>query len=313
MGKGMENRSYEKLLKLATTASVATAAVLICVKLGAWFFTGSLSVLASLVDSLMDAAASAINLLAVRYSLKSADEDHGFGHGKAEYLAGLGQASFIAGSALFLIFQAFERLSNPEVLEEVGVGIGVMIFAVGATLSLLAIQRYVIIKTNSTAIKADALHYKADLLTNAGTIIALFLVQAGWQLADPVFALLIAGYILSSAWQIGYEAIQLLMDRQLPLETRDQICKIALDHSKVIGIHDLRTRQSGQTFIIQMHIEMDDQMPLLEAHAIAKDVENDILNTYPQADIIIHQDPTAVIKKTHLDPACIENSFEDPF
>jgi len=252
------------LLRLATYASTATALLLIAVKLAAWVMTGSLSVMASLVDSLMDAAASLINLLAVRYSLKSPDADHQFGHGKAEALAGLGQASFICGSALFLLMQTAERLRHPQPLKAVGVGIGVMAFAIIATLLLLAFQTYVIKRTGSTAIKADALHYKTDLLTNA------FFVSAGWPLLDPLCAAGIAAYILRSAWQIGQEAMQVLMDRELPDTTRQAICDLALSHALVLGIHDLRTRQAGQVMHIQLHLDLDSA----------------------GADIIIHQDPS---------------------
>jgi len=279
------------LLRLATYASTATALLLIVVKLVAWVMTGSLSVMASLVDSLMDAAASLINLLAVRYSLKSADEDHQFGHGKAESLAGLGQASFILGSAVFLLMHAAERLRNPQPLHALGVGIGVMAFAIGVTLVLLAFQAYVIRRTRSTAIKADALHYKTDLLTNAASIGALFFVSAGWPLLDPLCAVAIAGYILHSAWRIGGEAMQVLMDRELPEETRQAICDLALGHETVLGIHDLRTRQSGQTILVQLHLDLDRNLPLSEAHRVAKEVEQRIIAAFPEADIIIHQDP----------------------
>lgn len=279
------------LLKLATYASTSTAMLLIGVKFLAWFTTGSLSVMASLVDSLMDAAASLINLLAVRYSLKSPDDDHQFGHGKAEALAGLGQASFIAGSAIFLIIHAAERLGNPQALKDIDTGIWVMLFALAATLLLLAVQGYVIRKTNSTAIRADALHYKTDLLTNAGTMLALFFVAAGWPMLDTLFAAGIAGYILLSAWHIGQEAMQILMDRELPEETRLQICEIAQAHEKVLGVHDLRTRQAGHTILIQLHLDLDERLPLLEAHSVAKQVENRIMDAFPTADVIIHQDP----------------------
>ncbi|MFA6499822.1 MAG: cation diffusion facilitator family transporter [Desulfurivibrionaceae bacterium] len=284
-------RDTDTLLKLATYASTATAVVLISVKVVAWFMTGSMSVMASLVDSLMDAAASLINLLAVRYSLKSADEDHQFGHGKAESLAGLGQACFIAGSAIFLLMHAAERLHHPQPLQEVNVGLWVMVFAIGATLALLAFQGYVIKQTNSSAIRADALHYKTDLLTNTATIGALFFAASGWPLLDPLGALAIACYILYSAWQIGQEAMQVLMDRELPEETRQRICDIALTHATVLGLHDLRTRQSGQTMHIQLHLDLDQALPLAEAHRVAKEVEHAIMGTFPQADVIIHQDP----------------------
>jgi ferrous-iron efflux pump FieF len=159
-----------RLLRLATYASVATATVLIIVKLAAALMTGSVSVLASLVDSMMDVAASLINLLAVHYSLQPPDRDHRFGHGKAEPLAGLAQAAFIAGSALFLILQAVNRLLHPQMIKDAAVGMAVLLFAIVATLALLAFQHYVIRRTESTAIRADALHYATDLLTNSATL-----------------------------------------------------------------------------------------------------------------------------------------------
>jgi ferrous-iron efflux pump FieF len=284
-------RDTDTLLKRATYASTATAVVLIGVKLAAWFMTGSLSVMASLVDSLMDGAASLINLLAVRYSLKSPDEDHQFGHGKAEALAGLGQACFIAGSAIFLLMHGAERLKHPQPLQAINLGLWVMVFAIGATLILLAFQGYVIKRTNSSAIRADALHYKTDLLTNTATIVALFFAGSGYPLLDPLGALAIACYILYSAWQIGQEAMRILMDRELPEETRQRICDIALAHGTVLGIHDLRTRQSGQTMHIQLHLDLDQELPLSEAHRVAKEVEHAILAAFPLADLIIHQDP----------------------
>lgn len=291
----MQTRSdssrLSRLLRLATYASVATAGILIAGKLVAWLMTGSVSVLASLVDSMMDVAASLINLFAVRYSLMPADKEHRFGHGKAESLAGLAQATFIAGSAVFLMLHAFDRLLHPRPLEDVAVGIGIMVFAIVSTLVLLAIQRHVIRETGSTAIRADSLHYLTDLLTNASIIIALLLAGFGWQGADSVFAMGIVLYILYSAWHIGHDAFQLLMDRELPDEQREQIRRAALAHAQVRGIHDLRTRRSGQDLFIQMHMELDDDLSLLDAHAIADAVDLEIRKRYPEADIIIHKDP----------------------
>ncbi len=287
-----DNQSHTRsLLILATNASVATATVLIIVKFAAWLITGALSILASLVDSLLDIAASIINMVAVRYSLKSPDEEHQFGHGKAEALAGLGQSAFIAGSAFFIIVQAIERFAKPQPIEAVGVGISIMGFSVFATLILLLIQRYVIKKTDSPAIKADSLHYATDLLTNISTIAAIILATNGWSGYDPLFAVGIACYVLYSAWTIGFDAVQNLMDRQLPKKIRDKICDIVLAHPEVQGMHDLRTRKSGRTKIIQLHIEFEDQMTLSMAHAVAKEVEKEIERAYPGSDIIIHQDP----------------------
>ncbi len=291
-----------RLLRLATRASVATASVLIAAKLAAWLLTGSVSVLASLVDSLMDAAASLVNLIAVQYSLEPPDEEHRFGHGKAESLAGLAQATFIAGSAAFLMLHAIDRLLHPRPLEDVAVGVVVMVFAIVATLALLAVQRYTIRHTGSTAIRADSLHYRSDLLVNASIILALVLELRGWTGLDSLFALGIAGYILYSAWHIGHEAFQLLMDRELAPELLQQVRAAALAQPGVRGIHDLRTRQSGQTAFVQLHIELDAGMLLREAHRVADQVEAAIRSTIPGCDVIVHQDPvTAAASLRHSD------------
>ncbi len=287
-----------KLLRIATYASVATATLLILAKTVAWLLTGSVSVMASLVDSVMDAGASLINLFAVRYSLMPADDEHRFGHGKAEALAGLGQATFIAGSAVFLVLHAFDRLLHPQPLAQIGVGLAVMLFAILATVVLLWIQHYVIKRTNSTAIRADALHYATDLATNSATVLALLLAQLGWSGLDPVFALGIATYILYSAYHIAWEALQLLLDRELSAQEREEIESIAQSTPRVLGVHGLRTRQSGQTKVIQLHLELDDDLPLADAHRISLAVDEGLRARFPAADITIHQDPTGLGDET---------------
>lgn len=288
-----------RLLKISTYASVGVALLLVGAKGGAWITTGSVSVLASLIDSLMDTAASLINLLAVRYALAPADAEHRFGHGKAESMAGMAQATFIAGSAIFLLLQAIDRLIHPVPLNDIGSGIGVMVFAMACTALLVGVQRYVIRRTQSTAIRADSLHFVTDFLSNGATLLALVLVSAGWASADPWLAIMIAIYILYSARTIGVEAFHLLMDRELPDQQRSQIEQIARSHADVRGVHDLRTRQSGQTVMIQLHIELDDDMPLRQAHAISDQIEIAIGEAFAGADIIIHQDPVSVGRQEH--------------
>ena len=280
------------LLKLASVASVVTAVFLIIAKLAAWSVTGSVSLLASLVDSVMDSIASLINLFAIRYSLQPADEQHRFGHGKAEPLAGLAQAAFIAGSAVFLVFHAIDRLRFTQSLDQIGIGLWVMVLAIVMTVGLLAIQRYVIRKTDSTAIRADSLHYMTDLLTNMCVLLALYLSTLGWTWADPVFAIAVAIYIFYSAWQIGHEAFQQLMDRELPDDILQQIQATAMSHPEVKGTHETRTRQSGHTRFVQLHLELDPELPLKTAHAIADQVEAEILSFLPGAEVLIHQDPS---------------------
>ncbi len=287
-----------RLLKQATYASVSTALLLVIVKFFAWLATGSLSILASLIDSLMDVFGSFINLMAIRYSLNPADDDHSFGHGKAEALAGLAQASFITGSALILFINGIERLASPVSIQYVGLGLGIMIFSIVVTMVLISYQRYIIKKTNSTAIRADSLHYTTDLLTNICTIFALLLSRfSGGELMDPIFSMIIAVIIFRSAWQIGSEAVQLLMDQQLPLVQREIIKHIVLGHQQVLGMHDLRTRQSGQNAIIQFHLDLNANLPLSKAHCIGKELEKLIWVSFPGADVTIHHDPILTAAK----------------
>lgn len=283
-------------MRMATYASTSVAVVLILIKTMAWMMTDSLSLLATLIDSCLDALASLINLLAVRHALMPADKQHRFGHGKAEALAGLGQATFIAGSALFLVLQSFSHLWHPAPISAMPVGVSVMVVSILATLGLLVFQKHVIRKTGSTAIKADHLHYKTDLLVNAGVIVALLLAVYGWPGFDPLFAILIAGYILFSAWEIAREALDLLMDRELPDAERKKIKSIVREHPETKGLHDLRTRKSGTTVFIQLHLELDDHLTLMQAHRIADAVEAEILAAFPGAEVLIHEDPASLME-----------------
>lgn len=291
-----------RLLRLATYASVTTALLLILAKLLAWAATGSVAVLASLVDSLMDAGASLVNLFAVRWSLMPPDRDHRFGHGKAQALAALGQAALIAGSALFLLYQAADRLLDPRPLGALGVGFGVIVLAIAATLALLVFQRHVIRLTGSTAIRADALHYATDLATNLATLAALTLAWAGWPGFDPLLGLAIGAYVLVSAARIGRDAVALLMDRELPEDQRERIAALARDVPGVHGVHGLRTRLSGQSTIVQLHLELDDDLPLSAAHRIALQAEAAIRAHFPDSDITIHQDPASLGEESESAP-----------
>ena len=288
---GLNMNKHATLLKRATYASVAVAVILIVVKAIAWYMSGSIGILASLIDSLMDSFASIINLFAVRYALQPADEEHPYGHGKAEPLAGLAQASFIAGSAMFLIFNAIERLQNPHALTHGKVAVVVMGFSIIVTALLVLYQRHVIKITNNLAIKADSLHFVTDILTNFSTLLALYLTIQGYLWADPAFAILIALYILKCAYKIGHDSFQQLMDKKLDDETEQLIIKTIEESPKTLGYHDFRTRQSGKDKFIQFHLELDDRISLLEAHAITDVLEKKLMLLIPDAEVIIHQDP----------------------
>jgi ferrous-iron efflux pump FieF len=284
-----------QLMRRATYASVATAVILVGAKLFAYLMTDSVSLLSTLLDSLLDAAASLVNLLAVRTALVPADAEHRFGHGKAEPLAALGQSAFIAGSALFLLVEAGNRVVNPSPIQNSGIGLAIMAFSILATILLVLYQRHVIRMTSSVAIRADSLHYLSDLLVNGAVIAALLIWrQFGWALADPIFAAVVGLYILFTAWHIARGSLDLLMDRELPDEARQRIREIALANPFVRNLHDLRTRSSGQARFIQFHLELDGDMALIKAHAVSDEVEDAILAEFPGAEIIIHEDPAGV-------------------
>lgn len=302
----MTAATYSRLVTMAGLASTATAGILILAKLSAWLLTDSSSMLASLTDSLMDISASVINLLAIRYSLVPADDDHSFGHGKAESLASLAQAAFITGSALVLVMNGFSRLVSPQPMEHLGIGLWVTLGALALTLLLVTFQSYVVKRTDSQAIKADRLHYQSDLLLNSGVLVALALSWYGWLWADGLCAILLGIYILRSAMQIGYEATQTLLDRQLPDEERDEISRLTTSVSGVHGLHDMRTRQSGQLRFIQLHIELDDDLPLRRAHAIADEVEALLLKAFPASDVIIHMDPISFVQQGKDQPPAVQ-------
>jgi len=287
-----QHSNAANLMRWATYASVTTAIILIIAKVFAWFVTDSVSILATLLDSSLDVLASGLNLIAVRHALEPADDEHRFGHGKAEALSGIGQAMFIAGSAGFLLLQAIGRIVNPrEMTSGLEVGVGVMLFSMVATLILLSFQNYVVKQTGSTAIKADALHYKSDLLVNGSVIVALFLTFYGWGYFDAIFGIGIALFILYSAWQIVREAIDLLMDHEIADEDREKIANIVSLDPNTLGYHDLRTRRSGTRVFVQLHLELEATLTLAVAHTIADKVERDIAGLFDDAEVIIHEDP----------------------
>ncbi len=291
----MTERSPAALMRLATRAAVFCALLLIAVKTWAYLHTGSVALLSSLADSALDLLASALNLIAVRFALTPADDLHRFGHGKAEPLSGLGQAAFVAGSAVLIIVQAISRLHDTAPVTEVGIGIGVTLFSIAVTLGLVTLQRYVIARTSSMAISADSLHYTGDLLLNASVIAALALASVpGFGWADPVFGIAISIFILVNAVRIAVRSVDALMDRELPAEERERIKAVALKHPKVKRVHELRTRSSGLQKHIQMHIVLDPDLKLLDAHRICDDVEKAIEGEFPGVDIIIHEDPDGI-------------------
>lgn len=281
-----------RLMRRATYAAVAVALTLITVKTGAWLATGSVTVLSSLLDSLLDALASLINLVAVRQALVPADAEHRFGHGKAEPLAALAQSAFVGGSGVLILLEAVSRLVDPKPIDNAAIGIGVMVFSVVLTFALLRFQAYVIRRSRSVAIRADSLHYAGDLLMNGSVITSLVLsAWFGISWIDPLFGAGIAAYLMKTAVGIGRQALDMLMDRELPEEDRQRILKIVGEHPQVKSVYDLRTRGSGLQIFIQLHMTLSPTMTLADAHAVADEVEARLLEAYPGAEILIHQEP----------------------
>lgn len=287
---------HARMMRRATHLALTVALTLAASKAIAWWLSGSVSLLAGLTDSLLDGAASLLNLLAVHYSLRPADDDHRYGHGKAEALAGLGQGAFISVSAVLVGVQGVDRMLNPQPLGAPALGIVVMVLSLALTVALLAYQRHVVRETGSTAIRADSLHYRSDLLLNTGILVALALAGYGWERLDAVFGVAIAVYIFWSALSIVRESGAVLMDTELPTEISEDMHRLACAVPGVVGCHDLRTRVSGTRWFVQMHLELPGELPLIKAHALCEAVEAAIHGRYPRAEVLVHADPLDVLK-----------------
>jgi ferrous-iron efflux pump FieF len=274
--------------------SILAAAFLILIKTGAGWLTGSIAVWASLLDSTMDIFASSINYFAVRAASRPPDHDHDYGHGKAESLAGLFQAAVITLSGLFLIREAIMRMINPQPTQSETIGVATMLIAIVVSFALVARLRRVAKLTDSPALSADAVHFASDVLTNGGVLLGLLLIYyTGWTIIDPVISIAISIYILASALGVGRESIDVLMDRRLPPEVDAQVADIVsrFRGDGVIGFHDLRTRRSGSQKFIDLHLEVERDQTLEEAHAASVRVLRTIEEEIPRAKVQIHTDP----------------------
>lgn len=285
---------YAFWVRLAAISSSSTALILVIIKFYAWLVSDSSAMLASTTDSVLDLFASIMSIVILRFALAPADKKHSFGHGKAESLAGLVQASFVLGSAIILIFSGISRIINPQILIHSEVAIWVTVISIALTLVLVAFQRYVIKRTGSIVISGDALHYQSDLLLNLGVLVALFLSQGMWVQADGVFTILVALYLVFGAGQIIIQSVSQLMDTELSHEDLADITNIVATHKKAIGMHELRTRQSGATKFIQFHLELADDLSLFEAHSIGDEIELAICKALAPCEVFIHHDPSSL-------------------
>jgi ferrous-iron efflux pump FieF len=291
----VSGQDQRRLNLRAAVASVAVAGTLICAKLAIWIVTGSVAILGTLIDSGLDAIASIVTFLSVRQAAQPPDRAHRYGHGKAEAIGALIQAGFVLGSAFFLASEAAPRLIAPRAITQASLAIAVLLFAILLTTILIAYQRAIVRRTGSLAITADSLHYRSDLLMNSAVIVAMLLVEAtGRPVIDPLFGLGIVGLLLYSAIRVARRALDMLMDRELPGEARARIRRLALSHPKAHDVHDLRTRRAGSDVFIELHLELDGDLQLEQAHDITHEVEARIRAAFPEADILVHQEPAGL-------------------
>jgi cation diffusion facilitator family transporter len=284
------------LRRIASWISLGSAVVLVVVKFAAWLMTGSVALLTSAVDALVDAGASAVTFLGVRYAERPADLDHRFGHGKGEAVAAFVQGLLLAGAAVVLAAESIQRLIFPVDLTALDVGLWVIAASLIAAIGLVARQTWVVRRTGSTAIAADRAHYLTDIAVNVAVLAALGIARTtGWVHADPLFALAISGYMLWNAWEIARGALVQLLDRELPQEERRRIEGAVLACPGVRGIHDLRTRDAGDRVFVEFHLEVDRFLPVEQGHAIADKAEAAVAGLFHRrAEVTAHIEPAGI-------------------
>ena len=292
----MENqKNTDSLVRSASIASLLVASTLIVLKYYGWVTTNSVSLLGSLADSLIDFLASVFVFVAISYSLLPADAKHRFGYGKSEGLAAFVQSLLIGISGIYVCFEAIKRLLNPSQINQPSIAIWIILVSIGLTLALVMYQKYVVKKSKSTAIESDQYHYLTDTYINLSVLFSIAIT--GWTrfvFTDALVGLLISGVVLYTSVTLLKKSFKILLDQEIQSDDRDRIREIALDHPKVLGFHDLRTRDTGRKYIIQFHLELDPNMSLLESHEITDEVTDNVLKLYPDSELIIHTDPLGI-------------------
>ena len=291
----MNQKNTHLLVRSASIASLLVASTLIVLKYYGWVTTNSVSLLGSLADSLIDFLASVFVFVAISYSILPADAKHRFGYGKSEGLAAFVQSLFIGISGIYVCFEAIKRLLNPSQINQPSTAIWIILVSIVLTLALVMYQKYVVKKSKSIAIESDRYHYLTDTYINLSVLFSIAIT--GWTrfvFIDALVGLLISGVILYTSVTLLKKSFKILLDQEIQSDDRDRIREIALDHPKVLGFHDLRTRDTGRKYIIQFHLELDPNMSLLESHEITDEVTDNVLKLYPDSELIIHTDPLGI-------------------
>ena len=292
----MENqKNTDPLVRSASIASLLVASTLIVLKYYGWVATTSVSLLGSLADSLIDFLSSVFVFIAISYSLLPADAKHRFGYGKSEGLAAFIQSLLLGISGIYVCFEAIKRLLNPSQIYQPSIAIWIILASIVLTLVLVMYQKYVVKKSKSIAIESDQYHYLIDTYINISVLFSI--VITGWTrfvFIDALVGLLISGVVLYTSVTLLKKSFKILLDQEIQSDDRNRIKEIALDHPKVLGFHDLRTRDTGRKYIIQFHLELDPNMSLLESHEITDEVTDSVLKLYPDSELIIHTDPLGI-------------------
>jgi len=288
-------KNIKFLVKSASIASLLVASTLIVLKYYGWVTTSSVSLLGSLADSLIDFLASVFVFIGITYSFLPADEKHRFGYGKSEGLVAFIQSLLIGFSGIYVFIEAIKRLIYPSQINKPIVAIWIIVLSISLTIALIMYQKYVVEKSKSMAIESDQYHYLTDTFINLSVLFSV--VISGWTrfiFIDALVGLLIGGIVLYNAFILLKKSFKILLDQEIESSDRNQIKKIALQHPKVLGFHDLRTRDTGRNYVIQFHLELDPKMSLLESHTITDEVTDKVLARYPDSEIIIHTDPLGI-------------------
>ena len=289
---GMTSADTLALTRRVTLMSVATALVLVSIKMAAWIASDSTAMLASMADSGLDLVASLVTFFAVRYAAAPPDAEHRFGHGKAEAFASLVQAGLVFASAALIAREAVGDFLDPHPLQQEGWAVAVMAVSIGLTLMLLRAQSLVLRQTSSVAVSGDRAHYASDLASN---VVALIGIAASAWLGvnglDAAAAMVVAALLLWSAIGVFREASSQLMDHELSDEARAEIVRLVTADGRLANVHQLRTRASGPFVHMQMHVDLDPDVTLEAAHQAMVAAEHRILEAFPAAAILIQADP----------------------
>ena len=286
----------DSVARKATLVTTAVSFSLVVAKTAVGLLTGSVAVLASAIDSLLDFVVSLFNAFAVRGSEKPRDENHNYGHGKIEGLAALLEGLFILASGAFVLWKAAARLLNPQPLPLAGVDLALAAMLVSMTASALLVWylRRAGRHSRSLVLEADALHYRTDVWSNAAVLAGMLVLRfTGWQAADPLIAAGIGLYIAWAAVPLIRKGLDMLMDHALPDDLVTEILRLAQTHSPLInGVHELKTRRSGDINFVEFHIVFDEDIPLGRAHRISDEIEMKIRALEKSKwHINIHLDP----------------------